>query len=240
MTKQLHLAHAALAGLWITRLARRGFTGPRAILEGPQGLYAATVQAPRPLALGQGWRMDEVSFKPWAACRHAHPAIDAALELRARGALAGPIRVETYADALTFCDRPQPASVIEAKFSIQHSVAVVAVRGVPGPADFEMNAVADPALAAARALIEVAESAEFTDRYPDHFGARVSAGDAAVTLPDTRGDPERPLDSAGIEAKARALFRWGELSASQADTGVQIALKGRDNADLVRWIEDVV
>jgi 2-methylcitrate dehydratase PrpD len=240
MTKQLHLAHAALAGLWIARLARRGFTGPRAILEGPQGLYAAATETPRPMVLGDGWRIDEVSFKPWAACRHAHPAIDAALELRARGALAGPVRVETYADALTFCDRPQPATVMEAKFSIQHSVAVVAVRGEPRPADFELAAIADPALAAARALVEVVESEEFTARYPDHFGARIWAGEEPVTLVDARGDPERPLDADGIVAKASALFGWGGLSREQADAGVNLALDGRRTADLMRWIEGVV
>lgn len=240
MTKQLHVAHAALAGLWVARLARRGFTGPRAILEGPQGLYAATTAAPRPMAFGAGWRMAEVSFKPWAACRHAHPAIDAALELRARGALRGPVRVETYADAIAFCDRPQPASVAETKFSIQHAVAVVAVRGEPEPADFEMAAVGDPELIAARARVEVVEAEEFTARYPEHFGARVSAGEAAVTLADTRGDPERPLGRDGIVAKARTLFAWGGLDPDQAERGVALALEGEDAGALIAWLEEVL
>jgi len=240
MTKQLHVAHAALAGLWIARLTHRGFTGPRAILEGPQGLYAATTRSPKPLVAGEGWRMEEVSFKPWAACRHAHPAIDAALELRARGALQGPVRVVTYRDALTFCDRPQPASVIEAKFSIQHSVAIVAVRGEPRPADFEPEAIGDPQISAARAQVQVAEGADFTARYPKHFGAQVSAGGETVTLVDTRGDPERPLAEDGIIAKARALFAWGGLSDAQAERGLVLALEAEECGALLAWLEEVV
>src|SRR5580698_515018 len=39
-SKQLHTAHAAAAGLASAYLARDGFTGARAILEGPKGLAA--------------------------------------------------------------------------------------------------------------------------------------------------------------------------------------------------------
>jgi 2-methylcitrate dehydratase PrpD len=208
MTKQLHVAHAALVGLWAARLACKGFTGPRAALEGPQGLYHAMTQVPRKDALTKAadWALFDVSFKPWAACRHAHPAIDAALGLVDDG---GTVLVETYADALAFCDRPAPKSVIEAKFSLQHSVAVVLARGTPQLADFELDALEAPDLRAARARVQVVEAADLSARYPAHFGARVQQGDQRIERLDTLGDPERPLDQAGIIAKARALMAWG-------------------------------
>lgn len=238
MAKQWHIAHALQTGAAAAFFAAQGMTGPHAILEGPQGLYAATCRAPRPFELGDDWRLSEVSFKPWAACRHAHPAIDAALELKAKGLLAGPIRVETYADALTFCDRPDPQSVIDAKFSLQHAVAVVRERGVPRLEDFEPPAIA--ALAGARADVEVLEADEFTGRYPAHFGARVSAAGESVEVIDTRGDPERPLDEAGIIAKARALFAWGGLSDDQAEQAVALALDGDDAEAVVTWLEEIL
>jgi len=236
MTKAMHVAHAVRTGLWQARLARHGLTGPAGILEGPQGLYAATCAAPRPMALDPGWRIHAVSNKPWGACRHAHPAIDAALALRAEAPLEPPIRIETFADAIAFCDRPDPVSVIEAKFSLQHAVAVVAARGVPQLADFEPDAIA--ALARTRAMVTVAEADEFTARYPEHFGARVSSGDRSVTLVDTLGDPERPLDEAGLTAKARALMAWGGLDAAMADRAVTLALAGDDPAALIAWIDE--
>ncbi len=236
--KQWHVAHAAETGESAARYALSGITGPLDILEGAQGLYAATCSAPRPMALKAGWRIDEVSFKPWGACRHAHPAIDAALALRARGTLRGPIEVETFADALTFCDRPNPTTPYQAKFSIQHAVAVVALRGVPTLADFEPDAIA--ALAEARRLVAVREHTAITARYPAHFGATVRAGGDEEALIDTLGDPERPLSRDGVIAKARALFEWGGVSREQAGRGVTLALTGDDLSGIVRWLDDIL
>jgi 2-methylcitrate dehydratase PrpD len=239
MTKQLHVAHAALAGLWVARLARSGFTGPSEILEGPQGLYEAMTSEPGTLRLQDGWLMDEVSFKPWAACRHAHPAIDAALELKAGGALDERILVETYADAIAFCDRRTPSNAIQAKFSLQHAVAVVAVRGEPRPEDFDAEAIDDPAIAAARTRVDVREAEDISARYPSHFGARVSVGDRTVDLHDARGDPERSLSRQGIIDKARQLIIWGHLRESEADRAVELALSHTGAAEpLLRLLED--
>jgi 2-methylcitrate dehydratase PrpD len=238
LAKQWHIAHALQTGASAAFFAAHGVTGPRFILEGPQGLYAATCATPRPLELGEGWRIDEVSFKPWGACRHAHPAIDAALELKAQGGLRGPVTVETFRDALAFCDRPDPKTVIDAKFSLQHAVAVVMARGVPMLADFEPDAIA--ALAPLRAQVSVAEDPTITARYPAHFGARVTATGGAVELVDTRGDPERPIGEAGVIEKARALFAWGGLSDDQAEQGISLALDGDDAEAVVAWLDELL
>lgn len=232
MTKAMHVAHAALAGLWQARLARHGFTGPRRVLEGPQGLYAATTAAPRPLTLGESWRIEEVSFKPWAACRHCHPAIDAALELRAAGKLAPPFRVETYADAIVFCDKPEPRTELEAKFSLQHAVAVIADGRDARPEDFTLEAIA--ALAPLRAQVSVAEAPEFTRRYPAHFGARVNG----LALVDTRGDPERPASAEMLRAKVRSLVAWGERHEEEAKRAIDLALESDDVEAILLLLED--
>lgn len=218
MTKAVHVAQAARAGLWYAQLARSGAVGPRFILEGPQGLFAATTRSPRVEALVEcgDWLMSEVSFKPWGACRHAHPTIDAALQLPATAWGKGLIQVETYSDALTFCDRPHPRTPGEAKFSLQHAVAVVAVRGPPSLADFEMTAVDDFAVAAVRARVKLARGREFEAVYPAHFGALVRAGGHMAKVHDAWGDPEAPLDAAGHAAKFHALTAWGGVEDMKA------------------------
>lgn len=221
MAKQWHVEHAMIAGGSAAYFARSGVTGPLDILEGVQGVHAATCQSPNPMVLAEGWQIDRVSFKPWGACRHAHPAIDAALALRANGKLTGEVRVETYADAITFCDRPHPRTVNEAKFSIQHAVAIVIERGAPQLSDFEPDAIAE--LSALRDRVTVSEAPAFTQAYPAHFGARLSTPAGTVMLTDTLGDPERPLSREGIIAKARALMLWGELSETNADHAIQVA-----------------
>jgi len=231
MTKALHVAHVARTGAWIGGLAAAGVTGPRQILEGAQGLFAATTEAPRLSGFpgDGGWRIGEISFKPYPACRHAHPTIDAALALRdALGA--GPIRVETYRDALTFCDRPAPTTAIEAKFSLQHCVAVVAVKGIPALADFEPSGIADPAVSEVRARVTVGEAADLTAAYPAHFGARIVAGGRTATATDALGDPERPVGETELVTKLRELVAWGGLADTEADAAVALALHADEAA----------
>lgn len=235
MAKQWHLAHAVATGRAAAAQARHGITGPRYILEGPQGLFAASCSAPKPLALVDGWQIERVSFKPWGACRHAHPAIDAALTLRAEGRLVLPVHVETYRDAITFCDRAAPQSVIEAKFSLQQAIAIVAARGVPQLSDFEPEAIAE--LAPLRAQVSVAESSAITAAYPAHYGARVSCAAGAVALTDTFGDPERPMATEDVIAKARTLMAWGGLDAAAAGRAVDAALHGTTTRDVVAVLE---
>jgi 2-methylcitrate dehydratase PrpD len=235
MTKQLHISQAAHAGYWQAWLAQGGMTGPRFILEGPQGLYAATCKNPKPMEFPKRWRIRDVSFKPWGACRHAHPAIDAALELQLLlGKLDGEILVETYADAIAFCDNPDPKTPQQAKFSLQHAVAIVATSGVPTLADFEPAAIKK--LAKARARVAVRECKDITARYPQHYGARVTCNKQVVEMIDTLGDPERPMSEAQIVDKARMLMAWGGLSKKQADKAVKLALEGDDPAAIHKML----
>jgi 2-methylcitrate dehydratase PrpD len=231
-SKQWHILHAVRSGADAVQFARGGYKGPRFILEGPQGLYAATCREPKPMTFPDIWRIHEVSFKPWAACRHAHPVIDCALELRAARKLQAPFVVETYADAITFCDKPDPKTEVEAKFSLQHAVAVIADGRNATPHDFTPEAIA--ALAPLRAQVTVVEAPEITARYPAHFGARVNG----LELVDCLGDPERPVGEAEIVAKMHMLAEWGGLPAEEADRAVELALRGNDAGAIVKMLED--
>lgn len=244
MTKQFHTARAAAAGLEAAQLAAVGLTGPRLILEGPQGVFAGLARDARPARVleepDSPWLIHAVSFKPWPACRHAHAAVDAALALRGRigGRSIAAVHVAAYADAVAFCDKPQPRSVIEAKFSFQHAVAVALLRGRPGLADFDPPAIADPALAALRARVTVAEDGAFTRAYPRHFGAAVEVAleDGATlreAVPDALGDPENPLDEDAIRAKAVTLMEGAGVASPDAVVAAALALAdGAAAADL--------
>lgn len=217
MTKQLHTARAAAMGLEAARLAALGLTGPRLILEGPQGVFAGLAPDARPHRVLEGpdepWLIHATSFKPWPACRHAHPAIDAALALRPRlgGRAITRIHVGSYADAIAFCDRAAPGSTTQAKFSLQHAVAAALLDGPPVLSAFDHAALARADLAALRSRVTVAEDAAFTRAYPAHFGAAlaVTLADGVVlrhAVPDALGDPENPLAEDALLAKARMLM----------------------------------
>jgi 2-methylcitrate dehydratase PrpD len=128
--------------------------------------------------------------------------------------------------------------VLDAKFSLQHAVAVVAERGVPALTDFEPDAIKE--LAASRARVKVSEAFDITARYPEHYGARVTCGGETVELVDTLGDPERCMSEEQIIGKARQLIAWGGLVDKEADRAIELALKGDDataiQAMLKEWL----
>jgi 2-methylcitrate dehydratase PrpD len=233
LTKQWHIYHSVRTGRDAALHVHYGATGPAGILEGAQGVFAAMTSEPGELASnGDGWLIDEVSFKPFAACRHAHPAIDAAMELRAEGKLQAPFTVETFADALTFCDRPDPTNELEAKFSLQHAIAVIADGRDAKPEDFTDHAIA--ALADLRAQVTVSEDKAITARYPAHFGARVNGHE----LVDCLGDPERPVSEQDVIDKMHTLGAWGGLSQSECDKAVSLALHEHDAAAIDAMVEE--
>jgi 2-methylcitrate dehydratase PrpD len=225
-TKHLHVSEAARRGVQAARAAGAGIMGPRLVLEGPQGFFAALAPAGRPGDVladpERPWQLHDTSFKPWPACRHAHPAIDAALSLRPR--LEAPprrIRIETYSDAVLFCDKPTPRNPAEARFSLQHAVAIALSDGPPTLAAFDTDDLDRPAWRGLRDCTEVAADVAFSARYPAHFGARVTVLDAsgatlAAETPDAWGDTENPMSRSDVIAKFRMLASAADIPEATA------------------------
>lgn len=224
MAKQLHAGHAAQVGVQSALLSVQGFQGPRSILEGEQGFFAALCPGADPqdvLGVFQGWLLHETSLKPYPACRHAHPAIDAALKANYSG---GTITVRTYSDAIKFCDRPDPQSVIEAKFSLQHAVAVAIDKGVPSLSDFGLEAVERHRQT--RQSVTVLEGDAFNADYPAHYGASVEMGGQLFTVCNALGDPEVPMSINQVRTKATGLMQVGGMDELSAHRLMQAAETG--------------
>ncbi|WP_374466696.1 MmgE/PrpD family protein [Ferrovibrio sp.] len=224
MSKHLHAGRAAEAGLLAADLASRGFSGPPQILEGEKGFFKATCADPRPERLladaDAPWQLTLTSIKPWPSCRHTHPTIDAGLEIAARigNRPIERIHVVTYQAALDVCDRVVSNSEYEAKFSLQHTAAAALTDGRVDFASFDAPARARLAATAATVSIEAAKP--FTTRYPDAWGARVTAwlGDGATISAEREhayGDPENPLDESAMRAKAAMLLEYGGIAQPQ-------------------------
>lgn len=228
MSKALHNGLAAQTGVLAAQLARRNFSGPRAILEGPQGLFPATASDGSPAEISfdpQGeWKIFDLSFKPWAAGRLVHPAIDAALKLKAAlkpGQEIEEVGVLTFSDALRACDRVEPKTESEAKFSLQHAVATALVRGKPTIEDF-MPPFTHARVNALRTRVALAADEVFTRAHPQHHGAKVGVrlsdgSELAEQVDDAFGDPAWPLNTAEVETKAFQLMSKVGLNKEQID-----------------------
>lgn len=239
MSKHLHAGRAAEAGVVAADLARLGFTGPPAILEGPKGLFAGACPDPRPDAVlaepEQPWQLRLTSIKPWPSCRHTHPAVDAALELApglTEAAIEGVV-VETYQAAIDVCDRPVAGSEYEGKFSLQHCVAAALADGRVDFGSFAPDARARLASLAAR--IEPRLSEPFASAYPRAWGSAVTVRLRGGTLrraarSHAKGDPEAALDGAAMRAKARMLMQHGGVA--EPDRLIAAILDLADDAPL--------
>jgi 2-methylcitrate dehydratase PrpD len=227
--KQLHTALAAQQGLTAALAARAGLRGPARVLEGPEGLFAATAPGADPEAVlsGAAWSLDQISFKPWPACRHAHPVIDACL-LLGGSPRPGPVRIRTYADAARFCDDRAPTTAARARFSLQHAAAAALLRGPPAIADFEAAAIADPEVAALREAVVVEVADPFASAYPAHFGASVTLPDGrSAAVADALGDPENPLSEERLIGKARMLCAHAGMRDPDRLIAAALALEDR-------------
>lgn len=220
-TKHLHVAEAARRGVQAALAARAGMAGPLRILEGAQGFFAGLAPdgSPENLVSGAPWALHETSFKPWPACRHTHPAIDAALVLRdMKVGMPERFVIETYADAVLFCDRPNPTDPGAAKFSLQHAVAVALNDGAPRLEAFEVDALDRPAYTEIRHICDVAEDTEITAAYPAHFGARlrvvIGGAETVIDMPDAWGDTENPMSAAAVINKFEMLSAWAGAESS--------------------------
>ena len=223
MTKQLHNAHASRSGLIAALLARDGFTGPAKILEGSLGFFAAMCPDANPDKISfdknKNWKIFDTSFKPWAACRHAHSTIDASLKIKEKVSLEEieKILVYTYEDSIKFCDNVNPKTQLQAKFSLQHSVATSIIDGPPTLKSFEKENFERNDIKQLRNKIYIESSDYHNSLYPNHYGAtikvnKIDGSCIEVVEKDALGDPDKPINSEQVISKARSLMLESGLS----------------------------
>jgi len=226
MSKPVHAGHAAEAGLTAAELAGHGISGAPAILEGERGFFTAMCPDAEPeLVLREPdapWQLHASSIKPWPSCRHTHPVIDAAQELRrtlANKRLAvdavESIEITTYGAALDRCDNPNPGSVLAAKFSLQHCAAAALALDEVWFDAFEADARRQ--LASLRANCSASVSPKIQDGYPQNWGAevRIQLSDGkrmTARRRHAKGDPELALDAEALKVKAMRLMVHGGIA----------------------------
>lgn len=220
-TKRLHPGWAAVCGITAAALAQDDLPAPREAYEGRYGLYrshlppAALAACDFSLAtagLGRVWEIDNVAVKPFPACHLVHGCADAAIALHREGV--DPERVRSIRALVpedvvqAVCEpvaaKRRPKNDYDAKFSIPYAVASGLARGKLGLAEFLPAAFTEPRIEKLMDKVEYAIDAAST--FPRHY-----SGEVEVTLDDgrtlrnrvavNRGNPERPLANAEIEAK---------------------------------------
>jgi 2-methylcitrate dehydratase PrpD len=211
LTKRLQAGHAASAGVFSALLAADGFTGGSGVFAGRFGFFelyqpGGYVLAPLTAALGQAWRGDEVSFKPYPCGRPQHATIDAAIALHhALGLGDGEIDEvvvtgEAKLVAEYFNGVPQkrrPTQIVEAQFALPFLIAIGLLRGRVGID--EVAGFGDQAVLALATRIRGEAGAGKTAITVRRRDGRIAREVAGVPL----GAPENPLSAALQVAKFR-------------------------------------
>ncbi len=218
MGKPLHAGHAAETGLLVALAAARGVSGAPRMLDGPHGFAAAMAEAAdwegALAGLGERWSVSAVTFKAHACCGHCFAALDALLGLRERHGLAAEairaVRVATYAKAVEITGRADPASAVEARFSLPYCAAAALSLGRVGVAAFSAERLADPAIRRLAARVELAVDAEAEAAFPRRRSARVEIETRdgrrlTAHAPTRHGDPDDPLGDGELEDKLAEL-----------------------------------
>ena len=235
MSKQLHPAKAAHDGILAALLAARGFTAASRIIEGPKGLLAAMSATPDPERLtaglitsGEGaWRIQGVSFKVHASCRHTHSAVDAALLLRQRHSLEPSaierVDIRLYSQALGLLEGMQPTTPYAAKFSLPFCVATALVHGDLAPQRFTDASIHEAEVLALTDRVRFTTDPGLDRLYPAAWPAIVMVTTRSGERWEERvdypaGDPESGIDDDEIAAKFVALTAplLGDAAASLA------------------------
>ncbi len=232
MSKPLHPGKAAMNGLLAALLAREGFTGATAMLDGRAGLGATFLGiadlGAAVLDLGKRFEILENSTKFYAACHLTHATIDAGRAIRARVAPApetvDAVLCRVHPLVLKVAANPEPRTGLEAKFSIAYCAATALVRGEAGESEFGETSVRDPAVARVMARVKPEPDASLG------IGAarmtiRLSDGrtlEERVTA--ARGTPENLLTREEVEAKFRRLAEV--ILPAERVTNLVTALRG--------------
>ncbi len=251
-SKPLHTGRAAANGVLAAQLARGGISGGRRILEGDRGFFAGLGSDGHPTRVVE--RLDgplkiaDVSIKPHASCRHTHAPVDAALRLREQllsdpdSSGAGTLQrvdVAVYEAAQVLCDKADPQSVADAKFSLQYCVSTALLRGKLGLEQFSISSLAAEDVHRLMSRVTVVVDELHQARYPDCWSATVTVVTDAgrqltLEVANPKGDPEDPLTQPELEQKFRQLVEYGvgaEMAADRAESLIQwVASVGGDRS----------
>ena len=211
--KPFNLANASVGGITAAYCALGGFKGPNDAIGGKRGFLSVLTENPRIQYLTEFkedyLQIETIYRKMYAACRHAHSAIEAAISLRNEYSIdptsISSILIETYGMAIKGHDHKDIKGIQSAKMSIPFSVALALKTGQAGLEDYNEKNLIDEGIHRLMSLICIVEDPEISSWLPDKRASRVtivSVGRMFTTCVEyPKGEPENALSEIEIVSK---------------------------------------
>ncbi len=171
--KPFNAGQAAMKGLLSVYMARAGYHGPEELLTGKRGfltVYSNNTDFSRYVNNLSKYRIKQIYVKSYAACRHCHSPIEAAINLKNIEDYnirdIKNVIVRTYRGAILGHDHTIISNENSAKMSIPYSVAVSLIYGKAGLDEFRLPVLKDKEVLALVKKIKVIEDVEITKKAP--------------------------------------------------------------------------
>jgi 2-methylcitrate dehydratase len=173
-----------MRAVYATSMAKRGFTGPRGLFEGPKGLeqmFGGPIQV--------DWDDPSLDFvkqtvlKKYCSLIHGQPVIEATMDLRHRYNLIAAdvehVRCDTFQAGYDFAgggnygSKDHPWHKEQGDYNLKYLISAALLDGQVGPAQLTDERVQAPDAQAMVARIECRPDAQLTARFPQELGARI-------------------------------------------------------------------
>lgn len=174
-----------MRAVYAASLAKRGFTGPKGLFEGPYGLELMFAQ-PVPV----DWEdpslemVKQTIMKKFCSLIHGQPVLEAVLDLKKRDGFTAAdveeVRCDVFQGAFEFAgggsfgskDHPQVKE--QGDYNLKYLIAAALLDDQLGPAQLEDTRIQAPDAQAFLRRVEICPDERFSARYPHELSARVT------------------------------------------------------------------
>ncbi len=228
--KPYNVGRAVVDGFIAAFSGNAGFNAPNDTLGGKRGFLSVTSENPKTNILQvfdtDKYMIEGAYMKPYAACRHLHPAIEGALSISRTSGFdwrnVATVTVDAYHLAVFGHDHQEITSVNSAKMSIPYSVAVALINRSANMEDYSAETITDTDILDLAKKVSVKDNDELTKLCPEKRASVVTIKMNDGTEIEQRvyypkGEPENPLTQLDLEEKFRSLAMFGGLTSAECD-----------------------
>jgi 2-methylcitrate dehydratase PrpD len=172
------------------------------------------------------WTILDGYLKPYAAVRHSHYGVEAALRLRSGATFSlqniRAIKLDIYPEAVQYCGNHAPHTAIQAQFSLSYAIAAALVLGDLGPDAYAD--VANPDITRLESLVTV-EANPSRVRRGAKLSIDVGGTNLTASVDDVAGDAANPMTKHQAAEKFRR-YTEPALGGQHAEAVVGFILEG--------------
>jgi 2-methylcitrate dehydratase len=174
-----------MRAVYAASLAKRGFTGPKGLFEGPYGLEQMFAQS-----IPVNWEdpsldiVKQTIMKKYCSLIHGQPVLEAVLDLKRRNRFTANdvehVLCEVFKPAFDFAGggsfgpKDHPEIKEQGDYNLKYLVAAALLDDQVGPAQLEELRIQAPDAQALLARVEVHPDVRFSARYPRELSAAIT------------------------------------------------------------------